>query len=259
MSIDNQNQVVETINTTTNSNTITSLELVKQINIFRSQAEDKSELRHDNLLTIIRDEFEEEIVALKIKECDYQGENNRRYPMFNLTFDQAKQVLARESKIVRRALFEYIKQLEERVSKQKMPSTYLEALKALVEVEEEKERLLLENSAMKPKVIYFDGLVERNLLVNFRTLAKELQIKESLLIANLIKDGFCYRTATKTDKNGKVKIGKLKAIAKYINKDDEKSLYFEEKEWDSGKTAGTQTLITQRGRQAFLLIYKQQS
>ncbi|MGL5963434.1 MAG: hypothetical protein ACRCZ2_03410 [Fusobacteriaceae bacterium] len=78
-----------------------------------------------------------------------------------------------------------------------------------------------------------------------------------MLISYLIRDGFCYRTPSKTTKEGKVRIGKVKAVAKYINKDDEKSLYFEEKEWDSGKIAGTQTLVTQRGRQAFLLLYKQ--
>lgn len=48
--------------------TITSLELVEQINFFRKEEGKKKPLRHDNLLNIIRDEFEEEIQDLKILE-----------------------------------------------------------------------------------------------------------------------------------------------------------------------------------------------
>lgn len=42
-------------------NTVTSLELVEQINFFREQEGNKTELGHNDLLKIIRDEFEEEI------------------------------------------------------------------------------------------------------------------------------------------------------------------------------------------------------
>jgi anti-repressor protein len=55
----------------TNKETITSLALVEQINLFRNQEKGKSQLRHDNLLSVIRDEFEEEIGLLKIKETPY--------------------------------------------------------------------------------------------------------------------------------------------------------------------------------------------
>lgn len=40
-------------------NTVTSLELVEQINFFREQEGNKTELGHNDLLKIIRDEFEE--------------------------------------------------------------------------------------------------------------------------------------------------------------------------------------------------------
>ena len=44
-----------------NKDKITSLEIVSEINKFRKEEGNKSELRHDNLLQIIRDEFSEEI------------------------------------------------------------------------------------------------------------------------------------------------------------------------------------------------------
>ena len=50
--------------------TITSLELLKEINIFREK-EYKTELGHNDLLKVIRDEFEEEISQGKISQSNY--------------------------------------------------------------------------------------------------------------------------------------------------------------------------------------------
>jgi anti-repressor protein len=83
----------------TKQDKITSLELVKQINVFRLE-EGRSELRHDTLLAIIRDEFEEEVSLQKILESNYSI-RGKQYPMFKLTFNQAKQILFRESKLVK--------------------------------------------------------------------------------------------------------------------------------------------------------------
>ena len=84
-------------------NEITSLDLLKEINLFREQEAINTGkifkiLRHDTLLSIIRNEFEEEISLQEILERDYTNERGRKYPMFILTLDQAKQVLMRERK-----------------------------------------------------------------------------------------------------------------------------------------------------------------
>lgn len=92
---------------------ITSLELLEQINIFRVK-ENRSELQHYDLLKIIRDEFEEEITDGKISASEYKDKTGRKLPMYILTFNQAKQVLARESKTVRKAVFKYIEYLEKK-------------------------------------------------------------------------------------------------------------------------------------------------
>ncbi|MGL5904767.1 MAG: hypothetical protein ACRCZO_18935 [Cetobacterium sp.] len=93
---------------------VTSLEILEQINIFRKE-EGRTDLRHDNLLNIIRDEFEEEISLLKIKESDYTNERGKTYPMFRLTTNQARQILMRESKIVRKKVVAYIEELENKL------------------------------------------------------------------------------------------------------------------------------------------------
>lgn len=101
-----------------NKNRITSLELLDQINIFRKQEGNRAELRHDTLLDTIRDEFEEEIGLQKILETPYiHPQNKQKYPMFILNYNQAKQVLLRESKFVRRAVIHYVERLEEELQK----------------------------------------------------------------------------------------------------------------------------------------------
>ncbi|BEO91501.1 hypothetical protein FNSP4_13090 [Fusobacterium nucleatum] len=131
---------------------INSKELLKQISYFRemeykereangtlTEAQKKRgnyiELRHDKLLDIIRDELNIKIDLPKImetlKEKDrlnfepiyidgifvstYIDKWNRQQPMFILTIDQAKQVLMRESKVVRKAVIQYLNLLEKRI------------------------------------------------------------------------------------------------------------------------------------------------
>lgn len=96
---------------------------------------------------------------------------------------------------------------------------------------------------LTPKAEYFDALVERNLLTNLRDTAKELGIKERKFIEWLERKGFIYRDTRNS----------IKPFAPYITGEKK---YFEIKEWSNGFTAGTQTLVTPRGKEAFKLLYQ---
>ena len=100
--------------------------------------------------------------------------------------------------------------------------------------------LMVEKQIMQPKADYFDELVDRNLLTNFRETAKQLHIKQNDFVSFLIERKYIYR-----DKKGK--------LMPYADKN--KGL-FEVKETFNEKTqwSGTQTLITPKGRETFRLL-----
>lgn len=93
---------------------------------------------------------------------------------------------------------------------------------------------------MQPKAEYFDTLVDRNLLTNFRDTAKELGIKERKFIDYLLDNGYIYRDRKK----------RLKPYA------EKNSGLFEVKEFVNNETgfASVQTLITPKGRETFRLL-----
>lgn len=101
-------------------------------------------------------------------------------------------------------------------------------------------QLTVDNTIMKPKAEYFDELVDRNLLTNFRETAKQLGVGEKKFISFLLEHKYIYR-----DKRGK--------LMPYADKN--KGL-FEMKESYNEKTkwSGTQTLITPKGRETFRLL-----
>lgn len=142
---------------------ITSLELLEQINFFRKQDGNKTELRHDTLLNIIRDEFDDEIHAQKIlvmfQDVKIGNGATRKSLYYILTYDQGKQVLMRESKFVRKSVIKYIQALEE---KNKQSFNELDMLYARLhktsdhlELKEITERILfLETKPLKEEITH---------------------------------------------------------------------------------------------------------
>ena len=120
--------------------TLCSLELLEQINLFRKQEGNRTELQHKTLLEIIRDEFSEEIGEQKILPSSYKNFQNKEQPMFKLTLSQARQVLIRESKFVRKAVVSFIDGIEER-EKEEIVNEYEQALLTLKDIEKRNEEL----------------------------------------------------------------------------------------------------------------------
>ena len=122
----------------------------------------------------------------------------------------------------------------------RIPKTFSEALRLAADQQEQIEAQQKLIETQKPKAEYYDGLIDRGNNLNFRDTAKLLGVGEKAFIFMLIDKGYVYRDSKR----------KIKPIAKYVDK------YFVLKEWnreENGK-AGTQTLVTVKGREHFRSI-----
>lgn len=163
--------------------TITSLELLEQINFFREKEGNKTELGHNDLLKIIRDEFEEEINQGKISQIKYKDKRNREQPMYILTLDQARQVLARESPTVRKAIFKYIRTLEDEIDKKNKLLAGLFSDNKYKVVECHKKLMELEKQPLIQEIEYkgevIDGLTKDISLMEKRQVLNQIMRKPS--------------------------------------------------------------------------------
>lgn len=119
--------------------TITSLELLEQINFFREQ-EGRAKTNHKDLLIIIETEFtdinrkrveggmcpettyliNEQLESENITVGEYvHPQNKKNYKMYILPIEKAKQCLLKESRFVRRAVINYIEDLEKELEYRK--------------------------------------------------------------------------------------------------------------------------------------------
>ena len=134
----------------------------------------------------------------------------------------------------------YIAGQENLTPEELMAKALMVAQKTLAEREARIADLTVQNQIMQPKASYFDELVERGTLTNFRETAKQLCIPPKRFVAFLMEKKYVYR-----DKRGK--------LLPYEAKNDG---LFELKEGYNDKTqwSGTQTLITPKGRETFRLL-----
>ena len=212
---------------------INSKELLKQINIFRemeykekevnnilTEAEKKRgkfvKLGHDTLLKIIKKEFNLKIDLENIFEMlkdrqnilpmfidgifisTYKDKYDREQIMFILTIDQAKQVLLRESRIVRSKVIEYLNLLEKRIRQLERKKGITarkeetEAIKMLLEygnIPKEKHNLYYMTYSKLPFVALGMKRVERDKLpADDLELIKELEnIIENTILKGIVK------------------------------------------------------------------------
>lgn len=137
----------------------------------------------------------------------------------------------------------YIARQEELSPQELMAKALLVAQKTLTDRDARINELTAQNQIMQPKAEYFDELVARNLLTNFRETAKELGIKEKDFIGWLLDHKYVYR-----DQKNKL----MPYAAKNNGLFEVKEGKGRHNDW-----AGTQTLITPKGRETFRLLCKE--
>ena len=135
----------------------------------------------------------------------------------------------------------YINGQQEMNPEELMAAAVLVAQRTIAERDARISALTVKNQIMAPKADYFDQLVERNTLTNFRETAKEVEVSPKEFVSFLLEKKYVYR-----DKKGK--------LLPYEQKNDG---LFQVKECLNEKTqwSGTQTLVTPKGRETFRLLF----
>ena len=160
---------------------------------------------------------------------------------YQISIDMAKELAMVERNDKGKQARQYFIECERKLREHHVklaPKTYVEALRALADEVEAHNKTQEQLAIAAPKSEYFDKLVERNLLTNFTITAKEFGIKRTDLIDYLLTNKYVYRDAR----------GNIVAYAAHV------PTLFEIKEFAKEKHAGTQTLITPRGRETFRLL-----
>lgn len=141
---------------------MTSLEVVELVNKLRKEEGNEKVKRHDVFLRDIRNEVNAlsklNIDAHNFVEVEYIDAKGEKRPCYQLNKQGIMQMLNKESAYVRYKTQQYIEALEKQLKevniqpKFELPQNYLEALKALVQSEEEKIVLIEENNQLKDEV-----------------------------------------------------------------------------------------------------------
>ena len=209
---------------------INSKDLLKQINYFREMEYQKKkennlltevqkkrghyiELQHNDLLKKIRDEFniqvnegkislvENKIIPTSVEgifETAYKDEKGELRTMFILTIDQAKQVLLRESRLVRKKVIEYLNLLEKRIRELERKKGKItrkqetDSIKMLMEygnIPKEKQRLYYMTYSKLPyKVLGLKKVSRDSLPADDLDMIKELErIIQMTILTSIIK------------------------------------------------------------------------
>ena len=134
----------------------------------------------------------------------------------------------------------YIAGQESMTAEELMAKALIVAQQTIADREARISALSVQNAIMSPKADYFDELVERNTLTNFRETAKELGVGPKKFVEFLLGKKYVYRN----------KKGKL------LPSENRNDGLFEVKECFNDKTqwSGVQTLVTPKGRETFRLL-----
>lgn len=187
--------------------------------------------------------------------CEYGFEESKDFRTFlcetsggrpkhdaEITIDMAKELCMLQRNERGKQARQYFLQLErDWNSPEKVMARALQiAEKKINTLSAELSKATVQNTIMQPKSDYFDKLVERNTLTNFRETANQLGVGQKVLVNFLLEKKYIYR-----DKMGK--------IMPYADKNDGlftiKECFNEKTQW-----SGTQALITPKGRETFRLL-----
>ncbi|WP_195580415.1 phage regulatory protein/antirepressor Ant [Bacteroides ovatus] len=138
---------------------------------------------HKNVLADIRNLLSQGVTKLNFQPSTYKDSTGRKLPCFELTKKGCLILASGYDAVLREKIIDRWEQLELEKRKPQTPQTYLEALKALVSSEEEKQRLAQEkkqleqqNAKLQPKAAFADAAFATEGKVDIGMSAKILKL-----------------------------------------------------------------------------------
>ena len=138
---------------------------------------------HKNVLADIRNLLSQGVTKLNFQPSTYKDSTGRKLPCFELTKKGCLILGSGYDAVLREKIIDRWEQLELGKRKPQTPQTYLEALKALVSSEEEKQRLAQEkkqleekNAKLQPKAAFADAAFATDDKVDIGMSAKILKL-----------------------------------------------------------------------------------
>lgn len=171
------------MNLTTNNLTMSSFDLWTKLNEFRTE-EGGNKIQHGDFLDRVEDECDD----LGVSEFFPHPQNKQPVRFYNLNKDQMLLVGMRESKIVRKKVLSWIKQITE----PKVPTNFAEALQLAADQAKQ-----LELAAHK--VAFVDNLVNRTALMNASQVAQKHK-KSAIWLNKILVELGVYNKAIKRGK-----------------------------------------------------------
>lgn len=168
-------------------------------------------------------------VAVTTEVQNNGGIQQRKLQDYAVTIDMAKELCMMSKTPKGKEVRQYFIQAEKNWNSPEMVMN-----RALKISNAQVQKLTLQLKAQAPKVTYYDQVIDKNGLTNFRDTAKMLGWKPKAFNKLLEDHGYIYRTGSKKT---------IKPYSEYVAKG-----YFEIKDTNSGFP---QTLITAKGRSFF--------
>lgn len=210
--------------------------------------------RHDAILRDIRNLLKQGVSAHNFVETSYRDKSNRQSPCFELTKKGCLILASGYDAVLREKIIDRWEQLELEKRKPQTPQTYLEALKALVSSEEEKQRLAQEKQQLEaeieqqqaaPKVNYYDTHLQSVNTLTTTQVAKEIGMNAEKLNSKLKELGIQYKQSDQW---------LLKAPYDRWGMHDVRTNIFTS---ERGNThTNTYTVWTQKGRRFIIALYE---
>lgn len=134
---------------------------------------------------MLRDDFKDQVDyhRVNVYAISKNGERNKMDPKpktdYILRLNCAKEICMIQRSDIGRKIRQYFIECEEKLkAKTSVPSNYIEALKEVIRVEEEKQALLIQAELNKPKVEFYDAVASSTDTIDIGELAKVLNRKK---------------------------------------------------------------------------------